>query len=131
MAKIDPSTTQGAQWVEVLASSAEDEAFGVAADRFGNLYVTGSAGTDLTGENNSHQGGADVFIGRFTTDGDRNWLDFLGTAATDVGFAVFLGDRGTVFVTGSTNGDLDVSAGTNAGGSDAFLSRSTSAGDLE
>lgn len=129
LAKIDPSTVQGVQWAEVLASPAEDEAFGVAVDDFGNLYVTGEANADLAGEINNHQGGGDLFTGRFTTDGDRNWLNFLGTSADETGFEVFPGGRGTVFVTGATNGDLD--NGQNAGGSDGFLARYTSAGVLE
>ncbi|MFO7982645.1 MAG: SBBP repeat-containing protein, partial [Desulfuromonadales bacterium] len=129
LAKIDPSTVEGVQWVQVLASSAEDEAFGVAVDDFGNLYVTGEANADLVGEINNYQGGGDVFTGRFTTDGDRNWLKFLGTSADETGFKVFLGGRGTVFVTGATNGDLDNVE--NAGGSDGFLVRYTSAGVLE
>lgn len=129
LARIDPSSASPVQWVEVLASSSEDEAFGVAVDDFGNLYVSGAANEDLVGENNNHQGVGDAFTARFTIDGQRNWLDFLGTAADDTGFEVFLGERGTVFVTGVTNEALD--GVVNAGGSDAFLVRYTSAGVLE
>nr|NIQ95266.1 hypothetical protein [Desulfuromonadales bacterium] len=127
--EVDPSTTDAVQWIEVIASSGEDEAFGVAVDDFGNLYVSGGTNGDLSGQANA--GGSDIFTARLTLDGNRNWLDLLGTGADETGREVFLGDRGMVFVTGATKGDLDVGINNSLGSDDAFLVRYTSAGVLE
>ncbi len=55
------------------------------------------------------------------------WIRQLGTSGTDYGHGVAVDGAGNVFISGSTDGNLD---GINAGGTDAFLAKYNSAGNL-
>lgn len=123
LAKYDASGNQ--VWVRQLGTSSLDDSFAVSADGFGNAYITGSTGGDLDGSN---AGLHDAFLAKYDSSGELQWTRQLGTSASDLGFGVSADERGDVYITGRTQGDLD---GTNAGSTDAFLSKYDSSGDLQ
>ena len=83
------------------------------------IYVTGSTGGDLGGITNS--GENDIFISKFTSIGSKQGTQVLATSGVDVGNSVTSADDGSIYITGSTGGDLE--GHTNRGDRDAFISK--------
>jgi hypothetical protein len=84
------------------------EGTGVYADRAGNVFLCGFTASSLTnfGSSTPNQGELDAWFGKLDTNGFRAWLDQVGTPGNDAATAVAAGPRGTMFVTGFTDGDL-------------------------
>ncbi|RAQ44669.1 hemolysin [Arthrospira sp. O9.13F] len=106
-------------WTRLLGSGEEDSATALTTGSDGSIYVAGYTYGDLDGQTNS--GRADAFISRFQPDGTQDWTRLLGTRLNDHARALTTGSDGSIYVAGSTAGDLDRQ--TNSGGGDAFISR--------
>lgn len=113
-------------WVRMLGTASDDLAHGVAADSSGNVYVAGVTGGALPGA--SSAGGQDVFLAKYTAQGTLAWVRQWGSPGNDVAQDVEVDGTGAILVGGSTTGAL---AYDNQGGTDAFVSRWTSAGVRE
>ncbi|MFH0909440.1 MAG: hypothetical protein V1929_11820 [bacterium] len=94
----------------------------VDADRDGNVYLCGFTAVSLTnfGSTAVNQGELDAWFGKLDTNGFRSWLTQIGTPGNDVATAVSAGPRGTLFVTGFTDGSL---GGTAQGARDYWLAQ--------
>ncbi|QDU89475.1 Beta-propeller repeat protein [Pirellulimonas nuda] len=93
----------------------DQDAFGVATDVVGNVYTTGYGRNESrTGDDN------DAFLVKHDPQGGEQWTRWLGTEANDLGYAVATDLLGSLYIAGSTRGDL---GGANAGGSDAFVAK--------
>jgi hypothetical protein len=90
------------QWVHELGSGAADGGKGIAVDANGNAYVTGSTDGTLPGSIEPNAGGADVFVAKYDTDGNRQWVHQLGTGESEQGAAVATDVNGDLYVTGET-----------------------------
>ena len=117
-----------------VGGSQSEDAFALAADNNGNVYLTGSTesadfpttpGVFAT----SNRGSRDVFIAKFG-DGLNNLLasTLLGGSGSDVAYAIAVGINGDVYVGGGTaSSDFpttpDVVGAIYNGGEDGFLSR--------
>jgi hypothetical protein len=103
------NTTTGARtWITQLGTAYNDEAFGLATDSSGNIYVTGytSGSLDTTTAN---AGTPDIFTVKLNSGGATQFIKQLGTPQTDVGKAIaaFSPTTNNLYVTGYTQGDLD------------------------
>jgi len=110
-------------WTKQTGTSDIDGSRAVAVDTSGNIYISGWIRRDL-GELNA--GDTDAFLTKFDGNGNEVWTTRIGTNCGDAGVGVATDKAGNVYVTGSTEGDL---GGTNAGKSDAFLSKLDPSGD--
>jgi hypothetical protein len=110
----------------MLGTASDDLAHGLAADASGNVYVAGVTGGALPGA--SSAGGQDVFLAKYSAQGTLAWVRQWGSPGHDVAQDVEVDGTGAVLVGGSTTGAL---AYDNQGGTDAFVSRWTSAGVRE
>ena len=117
LAKYDSEGTL--QWIEQLGTSENDNAAGVSADGFGNVYVTGFT---LGVFPSATAGSRDFYVAKYNSSGEQLWLQQLGTTNLELSTAIATGTLGNIYVAGDTFGDL---AGTNAGGADAFLMKLT------
>lgn len=97
---------------------------GIAADRFGNLYLTGYTYGSIATTN---QGQSDVWLAKYNSNGDRDWLQQFGTDASDNSDDITVDDSGNIYLTGGTQGSL---SGTNAGISDIWVRKYDSTGNL-
>ncbi len=99
----------------------------IAAYRNGDIYVAGSIFGNLPGQSTS--GNYDVFLIKFHSGAGAQWHRQFGSNSIDESFGVAVGPGGNIFVTGSTNGDLDGNA--NAGNADAFVTKFDPAGNRQ
>jgi hypothetical protein len=111
-------------WTQQLGSSDNEYAQGIASDSSGNVYVTGYTGGGLDG--NTHTGGDDLIVVKYSSSGVKQWTQQLGTSADDLGYSITGDSSGNVYVTGYTRGGLD--GNTSAGSSDLFVVKYNSSG---
>jgi hypothetical protein len=112
-------------WTQQLGTSDVDISYAVAIDSNNNVYITGYTSGNLDG--NTNAGGADVFLTKYDSDGDKKWTQQLGTSDFDYSYGVAIDSNNNVYITGITSGNLD--GNTNAGSYDAFLTKYDSDGD--
>ena len=120
-----------------------DRGYGVAADSFGNVYVTGEfrGGTvDFNpggGDPHTSNGGTDALLSKFGSLGNFEWARTWGGSSTETGYGVAIDGSGNVYVTGDFGeGAVDFDPGggdphTSYGETDAFLSKFDSSGYFE
>jgi len=99
-------------WARQLGSSAMDQAWSVAGDVAGNVYVAGWTRGSLDGQT-SH-GGQDIVVVKYDRDGVKQWTQQLGTSADDWAAGITVDRNGGVCVVGGTHGPLDGGSNTSA-----------------
>lgn len=102
-------------WTVQFGTASLDLARDVAVDSNGNAYVTGRTSGALGGQ--PRIGAEDVFLAKFDSDGNEQWIKQIGDAA-EQGWSVAVDADGNPFVTGFTDGVLGDAS---AGGNDAIL----------
>ena len=112
-------------WIRQFGSAAYDKAHALACDGDG-VYVAGRAGSALP--NQSHNGSADVYVRRYTADGDEVWTEQFGTATADVAYGIAVDATG-IYVAGKVSGALPGQQ--HWGGSDCFLRKLDTSGTEE
>mgnify|MGYP000106108991 CR=1 FL=1 len=90
------------QWVKKAGGVEYDEGYGIAVDASGNCYVTGFfrqtatfGTTQITSSGNS-----DIFIAKYDTDGNFQWVRKAGSTNYDYGNGIATDASGNCYVTG-------------------------------
>ena len=109
-------------WARSFGTSEDDSANDLAVDADGNVYVCGTTMGDLAAPT---EGGADMFVGKISPDGETLWIEQMGTGLHERGHSIALDTNGNIYVGGRTRGDPD---GENAGTRDVFLCKFDNAG---
>ena len=86
-------------WVHQFGTAASDEAWGVAADSAGNVYVAGRTAGTLPGQ--TSVGGYDAFVRKYDPAHNQVWTRQFGKTGDDWGFDVTVDGNGNVYVAGS------------------------------
>ena len=134
-----------AQWAFKIGGTAYDYGSGLAFDKNGNFYISGSfsganvdfdpgAGTALL---TSH-GGQDLFVAKYNSQGQYKWAFNVGsTTGDDVARSIAVDSSGYLYVTGFFSGanvDFDPGAGStllsSAGDVDIFIAKYDTNGAL-
>ncbi|MEA5469800.1 SBBP repeat-containing protein [Spirulina sp. 06S082] len=102
-------------WVQDTARRGND----IAIDNAGNLYVTGTAFNSIINDPNTFTGD-DIWIAKYDRNGNLLWQEEWGTTKTDSAEGITVDGLGNVYLTGSTEGDLN---GINAGRDDVWLAK--------
>ena len=124
LTKYNSSGTQ--HWIRQIGTSSSDSASGVAVDSSGNVYVTGRTYGALTGAN---AGSGDIFLTKYNSSGDQQWIKQIGTSGDDKGLGVDVDSADGVYVTGYTSGAF--SGFINTGHKDVFLLKYDTDGNLQ
>lgn len=125
LAKFNSSGTK--QWSVFHGGAGNDVASGLAVDSSGNAYISGNTNAALDGL--TPAGSHDLILIKYDTSGNRQWTSMLGTTAGDYARSVAVDSSGTTYMTGHTSGDLDGAA--NSGGTDGFIVKYDSSGNLQ
>lgn len=117
LAKYDPNGNL--LWGKKIGTAGHDQGWGNAVDPAGNVYVSGQCSGPLDG--NTYLGVDDIFLSKYSPAGVRLWTVQYGTADSDWADGMAVATNGTVYLVGSTLGNLDSIA--NQGLHDAFISK--------
>lgn len=113
-------------WAKLDGTPAHDIAHAVTNGNDGEIYVSGQTDGDLHGLNNS--GGSDIFLSRYSSDGDWRWSTLLGSSGDDISYSIYRDKDGSIYLAGSSTGNLGGQI--NQGGSDIFIGKYNSDGQL-
>ena len=102
-------------WTKQFGTNLADWSNGIAVDPAGNIYVAGSTQGNLLATN---KGDYDGFIRKYDPNGNALQARQFGTVAFDRGDKVTLDANNNVYVTGSTQGNMQ---GVNKGGLDVYI----------
>ncbi len=93
-------------WTRTFGAAGSDRAHGIAVDSVNNVLVTGgfryTVDFDPTVGVDEHtaQDGYDIFVTRFTAEGDYAWTRTMGGTTYDMGFAIATDYEDNLLVTG-------------------------------
>jgi hypothetical protein len=135
----DISTAQAPSWSWAVSGGGNksDDAYRVAADGAGNIYVVGSFGSDTLRLGGFHvrragslSTSADFFVAKLNSSGVVQWLKSSGTARHATCYGVALDASGNVYIAGTfmgtaTFGSIAITTTT----ADAFVAKLTPDGD--
>jgi Immunoglobulin domain/Beta-propeller repeat len=126
----------GFLWARSAGSTAFARGRSVAVDGTGNAYVAGDfQGTATFGTTNlttATDVGIDIFLAKYDSDGRLLWVRQAGGAGLSEANALAVDSTGNVLVAGQFSAGAEFSgvALTNAGSSDVYVAKYTSAGEL-
>lgn len=125
LATYDP--TGNLRWAISLGGPEFDQAREVTVRQSGDIYLGGrfrSTAFFAPGVSRTSLGGDDIFVARYTLNGDLRWVKQAGGLGNDRTFAITTKDE-KVHITGSFTGaaTFDKAALASVGGSDLFLSQ--------
>lgn len=108
-------------WGREFGTNDRDYANAVRADKNGNIYIVGVVNTGEIGETK------DAFIRKYDGNGNQLWVKEIKTEKKDEGLSIMIDDEGKIYVVGYSEGNL---FGSNLGGSDIFIVKYNSVGEL-
>jgi hypothetical protein len=127
VAKINSNGTLA--WGSYLGGSNGDRGKGIAADPYGNVWITGytySNNFPGGGFDSSYASSNDAFVAKVNANGTLAWGSFLGGIGGDNGSGISIDSSGNAWVAGYTAGTDFPGGGfdtTYNGGSDAFVAK--------
>lgn len=127
-------------WATYYGGTGWEEAYGVATDTAGNVFLAGftnsSGGIASGGFQNSYGGGSyDSFLVKFDSAGNRIWATYYGGAGDEGydGNSVCTDHSGNIYLTGWTSSTTGIASGgfqnTPGGAKDAFLAKFNTSGN--
>ena len=103
-------------WVRQFGSAEIDSAMALVVDAADHVYVAGHTGGSLPG--NTSAGALDLYLSKFTPEGERLWIKQIGTSGDDYGWEAAIDASDHVYVVGATGGSF---GGPVLGDLDAFV----------
>jgi hypothetical protein len=127
------------QWATYYGGNQEDQAFGLATDVDGNVYMAGRAlsggGIATAGSHKSSTFSNDAFLVKFNANGVRQWGTYYGSQfSPEDGVACAVDANGNVYLVGNCTGSTEGIATPGAhqasigGATDAFIVKFNSSG---
>jgi hypothetical protein len=121
------------RWSRAFGGAGFDYGTGLAVAPGGDVLLTGVFETkiDLGGGPLSSAGDRDLFVARFTGDGEHVWSRRFGDAGTQQYIGVAVDARGDVVLYGAFEGAIDFGGGplVSAGGNDVFMVKLDASGE--
>ena len=91
------------QWLRQFGSPEHDFATSLAVDARGDVYLAGYTAGELVG---ASQGNEDLYVTKYSADGERLWLRQFGTGAYEDMRGLTLDSTGHIYLSGTTYGAL-------------------------
>jgi hypothetical protein len=112
-----------------------DEGYAVSVDNNDNIYICGkfSDTAYFTTDTLISQGNGDIFIAKYNSSGDMEWIKAAGGNDKDVAQSIVQDDDGNTYVTGYFKGitNFDSISLSSSGESDIFLAKYDLSGNLK
>jgi hypothetical protein len=92
-------------WSRQFGTDSNDTAYGLAVDAEDSIYITGVTGYPAASQGldgQTQQGGYDIFLTRFASDGRKIYTRQVGTAAHDWAYGVTVAPSGAIYLAGAT-----------------------------
>lgn len=121
------------EWNTFMGSSSNEEAWGIALDANGNIYVIGTGRAHWQGTNppvRAYSGSSDAFVVKFNAFGLLLWNTFLGSNLEDDGSGIVLKGNDYIYVAGTSAGSWSNPSREHSGGRDAFMAQLSLDGTL-
>lgn len=122
-------------WAKKAGGSSKDEAKAIKCDAAGNVYICGTfkGSASFSGQTVYSKGNYDMFIAKYTTNGEMQWVKTAGGAWDDVAWGITVDNVGKIFVSGEFNASVkfDAIQLITTGNSDVFVARYNSSGNVE
>lgn len=122
-------------WVKSFGGYSNDQGLGISADASGNVYITGQfQGVNYINSTTLvSSGGMDIFIAKYTTNGDFQWVRKAGGGGADEGWGIKADNSGNTYVTGYFSGTAKFGSTsiTSSGGDDIFIAKYSTDGILQ
>jgi hypothetical protein len=130
VAKYD--TAGNLAWTRQFGTAGMDNAFAIAADSLGNVYVSGGAFATIDDWNSGNQ---DIFVTKLDASGNLQWTRKLGTTTNDANASIWADGLGNVYFSGYVGGALGEYPGAALGGApigatDLVVGKYSAAGEL-
>ena len=113
-------------WLRSVGGIGFENSQGLRIDASGNIYITGSFNNTTIFDNISKisRGGEDIFITKYDSSGEQQWVKVLGGRDYDYGGDVAINNNGVIYVTGYYSGIVTFgNTKSTAAGADMFLIR--------
>lgn len=103
-------------WSRQYGTEKADSASAIIVDSQGEVYITGVTDGDLDGNKNfitppEHpsgiKGSNDIFLTKYSSNGDKQWTRQLGTKMNDIPYATAVDPEGAIYITGNSYEGLD------------------------
>jgi len=124
---------QAFDWAKSMSEGVTGEA--ISTDANGNSYVTGYFyGTAIFGSTQiTSSGGADIFIAKYNSSGNLQWVQKAGGTGIDVGYSIYINQSGNCFVTGEFYGTAKFGTTqiTSSGLRDVFIAKYDANGNFK
>jgi gliding motility-associated-like protein len=103
-------------WATYYGGGMWDEAYNLAADATGDVYISGGTTSNSNiasgGFQNTNGGSGDAFLAKFNAaTGNRIWATYYGGSGSDYGHSMALDPSGNVFMTGETTSTTSIASG--------------------
>ena len=112
-----PEATAQSEWSLQVGTQMPDTTFGVSVAPNGDLVLAAVTEGSLAGEN---QGQRDVYLARYSPDGELRWSQQTGGPQNDSPLGVSAAPDGSIYIGGVTDGDF---ASPSQGSADVWLAR--------
>ena len=89
-------------WNTFLGNTDNDSSISITTDNAGNIYITGTSGSDWGAPIRSYSGGDDIFVIKLSPSGQFIWHTFLGSSSDDWGGASTVDRSGNIYVNGAS-----------------------------
>jgi hypothetical protein len=108
-------------WSAQVGSNSWDSAKAISIGSDDAVYIVGDTNASVDGQ--SYSGGSDVFLMKFSSNGNKIWTQQIGTPNDDKINSVSIDRNGFIYIGGETLGSLfgPANNGTNNGNSDGFI----------
>ena len=110
-------------WSAQVGSNSWDSAKSISIGSDDAVYIAGDTNASVDGQ--PYFGGSDVFLMKFSSNGNKIWIQQIGSPNNDKIHSVSLDRNGLIYIGGETLGSLygPINNGTNNGNSDGFIAR--------
>jgi len=122
------------EWVTQMGSLDNDYVQDIVADNNGTIYVGGYfyGETVIGNQTFNSEGSQDVFIAKFTDQGDFIWAKHFGSLKTDYISAITVDNTGNLVISGQFYDDFQIgdSSFYSIGGADIYIAKFDPAGEM-